>query len=246
MFHRLLICLVLLLTMPMARAEQQLQLASTDYPPYFSSALPEGGTLTALTRAAFKAAGYDITLVFLPWARLMLEVERGKYDGVVAVWYKADREHFLALSAPVVDTHVGFYGRASLPLDVGSLQNLRTRSIGTVRGYANPTAFDAAGLKTEEVVNDLSNLRKLDKGRLDLVLIDKALAQYLVSQEWPTGNANLMWREPGLQTMPLHIGIARSRPNHASLLNDFNRGLAEIRRTGEYARILKRLPLTSE
>ena len=246
MFDRLLICLVLLLTMPLVRAEKQLQLASTDYPPYFSSALPEGGTLTALTRAAFKAAGYEITLVFLPWARLMLEVERSKYDGVVAVWYKADREQFLALSAPVVDTHVGFYGRASLPLDVGSLPNLRTRSIGTVRGYANPPAFEAAGLKTEDVVNDLSNLRKLDKGRLDLVLIDKALAQYLVIQEWPTGNANLMWREPALQTMPLHIGIARSRPNHASLLNDFNRGLAEIRRTGEYARILKRLPLTSE
>ena len=85
MFDRLLICLVLLLTMPLVRAEQQLQLASTDYPPYFSSALPEGGTLTALTRAAFKAAGYDITLVFLPWARLMLELERGKHDGVVAV-----------------------------------------------------------------------------------------------------------------------------------------------------------------
>jgi polar amino acid transport system substrate-binding protein len=46
--------------------------------------------------------------------------------------------------------------------------------------------------------------------------------------------------------MPLHIGIARSRPNHPVILNDFNRGLAEIRRTGEYARILKRLPLTSK
>jgi len=176
----------------------------------------------------------------------MLELERGKHDGVVAVWYKADREHFLALSAPVVDTQIGFYGRASLPLDVGSLQNLRKRLVGTVRGYANPPAFDAAGLNTDEVVNDLTNLRKLDKGRLDLVLVDKALAQYLVSQEWPAGNPNLMWREPALQTMPLHIGIARSRPNHAVILNDFNRGLAEIRRNGEYARILKRLPLTSD
>jgi polar amino acid transport system substrate-binding protein len=55
-----------------------------------------------------------------------------------------------------------------------------------------------------------------------------------------------MWLDPTLQTMPLFIGLARSRPDYSTVLKDFNRGLAEIRRNGEYARILKRLPLTSD
>lgn len=241
--HRLLIQLLLLLALSPCWAQQKLTLASTDYPPYFHHALPEEGTLAALARAAFKAAGYDITLVFLPWSRLMFDLEHGKHDGVVAVWYKAERESFLVLSDPVIDTYIGFYGRSDARIDVSKLDGLKGRIIGTVRGYANPPNFDAAALRTEEVTNDISNLRKLDRGRIDLALVDKALARQLIKQEWPAGNGSLVWIDPPVQSMPLFIGISRSNPDYRKILSDFNRGLAEIRRNGEYNRILNRLPL---
>jgi polar amino acid transport system substrate-binding protein len=241
--RRIFVSLLLLLALVPCWAQQKLTLASTDYPPYFDHALPEDGTVAALAHAAFKAAGYDITLVFLPWARLMLDLERGKHDGVVAVWYKAERESFLALSDPVVQTNIGFYGRSNARIDVSKLEKLKGQRIGTVRGYANPPNFDAAALRTEEVTNDIANLRKLDKARIDLALVDKALARHLIKQEWPAGNDGLVWIDPPVQTMPLFIGISRSNPNYRKILSDFNRGLAEIRRNGEYERIVNRLPL---
>ncbi|GAB3266343.1 substrate-binding periplasmic protein [Chitinimonas naiadis] len=242
--RRLLLITALLGLMPAtAQAGKPLVFVSTDYPPYFSESLPEEGTVAALSRAAFKSAGYDLTLVFRPWARLMREVSAGKYDGVVAVWYQADREKFLAYSSPVIDTHLGFYGRRDAELNVSNLQSLQTRLIGTVRGYANPPAFEAAALRTEDAVDDLTNLRKLDAARLDLVLIDRAVGNWLLRKELPAASARVMWLEPPVLTMPLYLGIAKQRKGYEKLVTDFNQGLAEIRRNGEYERILKRLPL---
>ncbi|HEY9100701.1 substrate-binding periplasmic protein [Chitinimonas sp.] len=243
--RRLALILALLgLFCPMVQAAKQVTFVSTDYPPYFSGKLAEEGTVAAVSRAAFKAAGYDLKLVFRPWARLLQEVQAGKYDGVVAVWYQADRERYLAYSAPLLDTHIGFYGRREQALDVGNLQGLQTRLIGTVRGYANPPAFEAAGLRTEEAVDDLTNLRKLDAGRLDLVLIDRAVGNWLLRNDLPAAMARVTWLEPPVLTMPLYLGIAKQKPGYQKLLTDFNQGMAEIRRNGEYDRIMRRLPLT--
>lgn len=46
--------------------------------------------------------------------------------------------------------------------------------------------------------------------------------------------------------MPLYFGIARNRPNVQILIRVFNRGLAKTKRIGDYARILKRMPLTPD
>jgi polar amino acid transport system substrate-binding protein len=128
-------------------------------------------------------------------------------------------------------------------VDVSKLEKLKGHTIGTVRGYANPLNFEAAHLQTEEVGNDITNLRKLDKARIDLALVDKALAKHLIKQEWPDGNNNLVWLEPPVQTMPLFVGISRYNPDFGKILSNFNKGLGDIKRSGEYDKILRRLPL---
>lgn len=238
----LLSCLVLFAVLPAWSAER-ISVVSTDYPPYFSPGLPEQGTVTAIARAAFEAAGYQVTVEFRPWARLMAEVEAGQFDAVVAVWYKAEREAYIAYSDPLVNTHIGFYGRRDERLDVHDLAALKPYVIGTVRGYANPPAFDSAGLHTDETVDDVTNLRKLAAGRLDLVLADKALADYLITKQMPGGAQVIEWRDPPIQTMPLFLGMARKRSGYQQKLAAFNKGLAEIHRNGEFDRIIKRLPL---
>lgn len=238
--------LAMVLTLPWAHAAEPVTLVSTEYPPYFANSLPEGGTLVALARAAFKAAGRPLNVVYRPWARLLIELEHGSHDGVVAVWFKEERTRFLMYSDPVVDTSIGFYARKGQVHNVSDLLALRGKVVGTVRGYANPPRFEEAKLRTEEATDDLSNLRKLDAGRLDLVIIDHALAQWLIRKEMPQANGTLVWLKPALEIMPLYIGFNRNRPDADALTKDFNRGLAEIRRNGEYARILKRLPLTTE
>ncbi|WP_179958252.1 substrate-binding periplasmic protein [Chitinimonas arctica] len=214
---------------------------TTEYPPYCASDLPEQGVFTALTQAAFKAAGYDSTVLFRPWARALAEARTGQHDALLAVWYQAEREKYLVFTDPLWTNQIGFFGRVEQAgLAVQPLSGLKRYRIGVVRGYANPPEFDAADLTTDLSVDDLFNLKKLLAGRVDLALIDKTLADYLIRSKLPEAAGKLIWREPPVATMPLYVAIPRSRPDYRKRLADFNRGLAEIRRNGEYDRIVKR------
>ena len=144
--HRLTACALALLCCTAVWADKTLSMVSTDYPPYFAADLPEGGTLTAIARAAFQAEGYRLEVVYRPWARVMFEVKKGDHDGVIAVWYAAEREDFIAYTDAVANTRIGFYGRRNKPIAVKELGALQEYTIGTVRGYANPPTFDA-GIK---------------------------------------------------------------------------------------------------
>jgi polar amino acid transport system substrate-binding protein len=230
----------LALAMP-ATASETLTLIATDFPPYTASDLPEKGFFTALAQAAFKAVGYDTTVVVQPWARVMAQMRKGQYDAVLAVWYQAEREQFLAFTDPLWTNHIGFFGRSDYRIDVRRLSALKPYTIGVVRDYANPPEFEAAHLNAEPAVDDLTNLRKLQAGHIDLVLIDRTLAEFLVRTRMAEASEQIGWLEPPVASMPLYVGLARKRTNYQQHLDDFNRGLSIIRRNGEYDRIVKRL-----
>lgn len=246
MHGRLLACLIASLLLPGALARPTVQatptihLASTDYPPYFSPALRNDGVVGAITRAALAKRGYSVQLHYRPWSRLMAEVQAGSFDGVMAVWYSPEREQYLYYSQPLVYTSMGFYTRVDQPLAVAPLSALKPYTIGTVRGYKNPPAFDAARLKVEAANDDLTNLRKLAAGRLDLVLIDRALAGYLLPQLAPGMAERIHWQGPPIARMPLHLGFYRGNKSGEQLTRQFNLGLAELRHSGELAAILQR------
>jgi len=192
-----------------AHAGRVVNLASTDYPPYFSPQLPGDGVVAAITRAALAKHGHTLKLHYRPWARLIAEVKTGQFDGVMAVWYAA----------------------------------LRTQVIGTVRGYKNPDVFEQAGLKQELAADDLTNLRKLAAGRLDLVLIDKVLAQHLRSHLSPQERQAIRWQDPPLEVMPLHVGLRRELGDGEQLLADFNDGLQTLRKNGQLAALIRQYQL---
>jgi polar amino acid transport system substrate-binding protein len=229
--------LCLLLLGQSTLAGRVIDLASTNYPPYFSEFLPNDGVVAAITKEAFANRGYTVKLHYRPWARLMAEVQSGLYDGVMAVWFSQERAQYLRFSDPVANTLIGFYIRNDKPLPVGSLAALKPYVIGTVRGYKNPDNFDTAGLRIEPADDDITNLRKLAAGRLDLILIDKALARSLLPELPPEAASKIHWQDPPVKVMPLHVGFAKSKSGSALLSDEFNKGLAAIRKNGKLRQI---------
>ena len=238
-----LLTLTLVLLCGTAYAGRVVNLASTDYPPYFSPQLPGDGVVAAITRAALAKHGHTLQLHYRPWARLMAEVKAGQFDGVMAVWYEPARAEYLHYSLPLVNTVMGFYGRVDKPVATQPLSALRTRVIGTVRGYKNPDVFDRAGLKQELAADDLTNLRKLAAGRLDLVLIDKVLARHLQGKLTTSERHAIRWQDPPLSVMPLHVGLRRELSDGEQLLADFNDGLQTLRKNGQLAALIQQYQL---
>lgn len=223
-----------------------LHLVSTEFAPYMGEKLPEQGVAVAIVRAALASQGWRLQVAFRPWARALTELEAGQHDGVLGAWYQPERERIMDFAQPMgIDNLVGYYGLTkqrqaganALPADLTGVH------IGTVQGYANPQAFEQAvklGAKADPARDDLTNLRKLLAGRVDLVLIDKGVARYLIATELKAAATQFSWIEPALERMPLHVAMAKSRPQHQSMRELMDRGQEAIARSGELERIRQR------
>lgn len=220
---------------------EALRLVATEFPPYTSASLPNGGTACAITRAALERAGLSMVLQFRPWARALAELQAGHWDGIIGAWHSVEREAFLSFPHPLgITNRIGFMARAGTAITVGDLNQLGGLKIGVVRDYANPPAFEQARLQRDEAVDDLTNLRKLLAGRIDLALIDKGVGFHLLQTLMPEALKAVAWLEPALSEVPLYTALSRRDPAVVARLAAFNKGLTELQTTGELARLLKK------
>jgi len=217
----------------------ELRLASVEYPPYSSSELPDGGGLVELTRRAFATQGYQPRIDFKPWARVRAELRSGEFHGALALWPKEIEEERLIASRPLFYSQLGLFVRSDDPQPFRTLEDLRGRRVGAVRGYGYPSRLREAGLVLEEAVSDITNLRKLAAGRFDMVLVEHLVGEYLVSRDEQL-RGRLQWQEPELANIPLMIGFVTPRPGEPDWAAIFERGLRELHDSGEYLRILER------
>lgn len=224
----------LLLCPVCAHAEsRKIVLASSEYPPYFGQNLPNFGGISEIVVEAYRRVGYEVEIQFYPWIRALQMVKEGKCDGMFALWRTPEREQWLAFSDPLPANTLGFFKRKADTIVFTRMEDLKSYQIGTVRGYANPVAFEAATyLKRQEVSADVQNLRKLAAHRIDLALIDKALAYYLLRTALPEAQEQLVWLEPPVQVLPQHLVISKQAAEFQRKMDDFNNGLSRITRDG--------------
>ncbi len=93
--------------------------------------------------------------------------------------------------------------------------------IGVGRGYANTEEFDAADyLKKEEATDTTTNIRKLLKGRIDLMIDSKKVVRNILNKHFPKEKDAVSVVEPALQSRGLHIGFSKAIPNHKEIVNN--------------------------
>lgn len=231
---------------------QRVALATTDWRPYIGQDLPGNGYVYQLVSTAFARAGYAADIQFYPWARALALAREGKVTGLLPEYYDESREADFAYSQPFPGGPVGFYARRdrhlTLPKTLSrqpaeALRTLRHLRFGVVRGYLNAPVFDQADLTREEAKDDLTNLRKLYHGRVDAIVIDRYVADYLLRTALPKYRDALEFLEPPLAQQPLYVAFSLKAPAHEAVRQAFNRGLAEVISASELARIMRRTGL---
>ncbi|WP_158627954.1 substrate-binding periplasmic protein [Azospirillum griseum] len=238
MLRTLLLCTLALWLPASGALAGVVRLVATEYPPYYGASLPEQGLLVALTKAAFRQVGHDVTIEFQPWARALAEAEKGDHDGLIGIWRASEREKLIAYSAEALaENEIGFVGLKGRAISYASLDNLKPHTIGSVRGYSMPAVITQAGLTIELANDDLSNLKKLLAGRIDLALIDRGQADHLIAGQFSESRNLFAWIEPAVSRLPMFNGFSRARPGYERTVADFDRGFEKLRNSGELAAI---------
>lgn len=234
----LFVATLLFLFAQFAQAQPQLRMATLEYPPYSSEQLPNGGSIVALTRRAFAVRGHPLHIDFLPWARVRVELGNGNYLGALALWPKEVKEEGLLPSRPLFYSELGLFIRDGYPLQFNQLQELRGKTLGIVRGYGYPQHILDAGLTLEDAVDDISNLRKLNARRFDMVLLERIVGNHLIANDEQL-RGKLSWHGNVLERIPLLVGFVPAKPGETDWSNVFEQGLRDLHRSGEYMQILR-------
>ena len=244
-----LLAAALSLAAPACRGAEPVRLASLAWEPYIGPDLPEQGFAAALVRAAFAAEGIPVEIEFHSWEHALELARSGAVDGLVPEYYNGQREAEFAYSAPLVNGPLVLYKRHEAELayrPIGSLdaglRALSTQRFGVVSGYLNTPTFDAADYLTKiEAVDDAANLRNLAEGRIDLAVIDRHVAAYVIRTRHPEFAQTLVPMSPPLGEMALYVAFSRKSPRATELRAAFNRGLEKLSAEGRLNPLRRRL-----
>lgn len=228
------------LTLAFGQAPAPVRVFTTTYPPYAGPALPRQGAAVQMLREVLETQGFSAVVEFLPWARLEGELRAGHPDLVLLAWPGDVKRHGLIEGQPWFGSRLGLYVRRADWQPQGlPLARLAGRSVGIVRDYAYPESLRTGGLNLELAGSDAQNLRKLAAGRIDAVVLERAVGHYLLSHEaGGLDAASLIWQEPALAVVPIYTAVVPGRPLTARLRQALDDGLQAYKRSGRYARLL--------
>jgi len=216
-----------------------LRLASDIWPP-FTNVTGEKAIARALVNEALGRSQIREMTKIIGIGDLMEGIREELYDGSAALWKDAERKEYLIFSEPYLENRLILVGQKGSPVDVLDFSSLKGKKVGIVGHYAYGEELDGTqALHLVPGQNDQENLDKLLEGKLDYMLVDELLIQYLmtyqpeeVSQYLAVGSTTMIRRG-------LHFALRKELENSAFIIERFNQAIQEMVRDGSYNRILE-------
>lgn len=242
----------LLLSLPTAAAERILRVAWDDYPPY--QIAPDGarpGIDMEIVQAMAERAGYRVQFLKLPWSRQLLLLKQGGLDMAMSASKSPERARYVVWTDAYRPERVALMTVEGRAPKVASLRSLLARPvrIGVIRDsvyggeYGALLGTPAFVLRLEFTHVNTLNLRKLYAGRLDYLIDDPITIQHQAQQ---LGGARLV-QALEINRAPVYFMLGKpALAQQPGLLTRLNRGLAELRRSGQLRAIFARYRVAAD
>lgn len=219
---------------PASGHSENIALTSLEWPPYTGADLDGFGASAQVLAEALQQVGLGLEVTFLPWQRA---VKMAKHDdayvGYFPEYHAEGIEKDFFFSDPIGTSLLGFIERKDNPVHWNALEDLAPYTIGVVSGYVNTTEFDTlmtlGVLQTDGVLDDLTNIKKVAAGRIDMAVMDKFVFFYLLRTN-PDLQAladKLQFNEKLLEVKKLYVCVKKTPAGEAALAK-INEGLARI------------------
>lgn len=229
-----------------AFAQQRVTLvAENDWFPYSAErhGEPEGMAVD-LVRTAYKAAGVELELVSLPYARCLEEVAKGAELGCFDTIREPETEaRFLFHQIPLFTGRIVIIAPIDAPDTTLTVADLKHRRVAVTNGYTYGEPFQSdASIDKDIAKNDLAILRLVANKRDDYgVIYDKVMAHLLAEHG---GELAGKVKVVGVLTEPeLYVSFSKARAEAPAAMAALDKGLRIIRQNGLYAEIEERWSL---
>lgn len=174
-----------------------------------------------------------------PWKRCLEMMKNGDADLISGVLKSSEREEFLIFLDPPYKTRSTkvFYVRKGEEQPIQQYEDLYKFKIGVQAGVRYFEPFDNdPKIRKEEAGNDLSNLRKLQYGRVDAVISTETQADYLIATQGLENEfAKAKYRYD--YELPVHFALSRQSP-YARYTAQFSEVISELAGKGVFEAIV--------
>ncbi|MBF0208553.1 MAG: ABC transporter substrate-binding protein [Oligoflexia bacterium] len=245
MFKKLLVLPALFLSLfVFALHAKEVKVASLDWPPYTGEGLDKMGPVMELVAEAFKRSGHTVTASIVPWNRATTETEAGNFDSYGPEYPSSDVESKYDVSDKFPCGPLVLLKRKGAKINyTGKVSELKQYSLGVVTGYVNTKEIDdpASGLKKEGAETDEMNMKKLISERIDLIVIDPYVAQYLTNKNPAQLKDKWEQVEPILEKKELYLAFSKKVTDRVEKIKAFNDGLKALQAEGYIEKYLKKV-----
>jgi len=237
-FVLLLLCLSFAFSSEKASAD--IRLASGEWSPYVGESLEQGGFISHLVSESFAQSGMEVRWDYLPWKRAYEMTRMGDYGGTFLWRYSAKRAQEFYFSDPLIETQAVMFHRKGLDFEWKNDASLLGHRIGGTIGYHYQFS-QIKGINIDWVDSDYTNMKKLVRGRIDLFAVDMAVGYHLLRTRIDKQDATQITHSEWQQGEPVsyHLMLPRRLEGSKRLLDRFNRGLAQLQKSGRYQAIIK-------
>lgn len=177
--------------------------------------------------------GHNLTVAEVPRKRVEMQLLAGDLDATPRAIEWTERAGDFVFSDPIIRVRSTLVVRTDS--GYASVKELLGQRVGTRLGYVYPVLtreLESGQLVRTDTNSDLSMLKMLQAKRVEAVLVDEAIARWLMQRE---GIGDLRFLQESIDLgVDLRLMFA---PRHRALVKDFNRELAILKRSGELAAI---------
>lgn len=242
-FCRMMVLGVLLMSSPCLGAET-LTLATGEWTPYSSETLEGYGFITEIISETLSQMGVTPQYEFYPWARCYSLVKRGKVWAAFPYSFTEERAEEVLYSERIGEsTTKFFYYDKERPYPYETLKDLRSYKIAGVKGYFYEQDFRNNKLDVSYTSDELSALKRLAAGRVDLMPMNELVGWALIRKHFPEQADKFGTLEKPYDTNELMLIVSKDFPDGETLLQQFNEALRQVKQTDAYREIFAKYGL---
>lgn len=206
--------------------------------------MEEGSSTGFISKIVHKSLDHSNNkpqFIFTNWTKAQQAVDLEHH---LSYWWQKnnEREKKWLFSQPIYKAEFVFLARKSVRFYWTRYDQLRPYKIGLSRIQSYGPQFDSyvQYLNTEQLISDYTGIKALLNSELDVILIEKALAKYLLGYFSKNDNEQLeLLDEQVIYTEPYYLVCAKSFVQCNYLIEVFNVGLNEVKSSGSYQAIVE-------
>ena len=236
---RILIILLLILASNLQAQEIELKLSSDVWPP-FTNVEKEKSVALDIVKIALERAGIKTNYEIVDFSEAISGIKTGNYDGSAALWQNTEREEYLEFSRPYLQNQLILVGRKGSDVDASSFSSLSSMLIGVVEDYAyGDELMKKEGVEIVYGKSDQQNVERLMSKKVDYILVDALLLQYLFKYQMNDVSEFLEIGTSPLLTKSLHFAIRKEISGAGEIISTFNSEIETMILDGTYHDILE-------